>query len=90
MADELLRLKLKVWTSKTGRTYLCPTGFLVTRYEGPMVKAYIMRDDDTQFIEMTEKEWNSLPFYYFKEDGQVSDTERPVRGPDIVTTNRVD
>ena len=32
--------------------------------------AYAMRDDDTKIVTLTAAEWNALPFYYFKEDGE--------------------
>jgi hypothetical protein len=41
--------------------------------------AYAMRDDDTKIVTLSAREWNSLPFFYFQEDGWAPRaSERPV------------
>jgi hypothetical protein len=69
-----LRLRMKVWTDpSTLKRYLMPTGFMRDLVRGQPVSdamyAYAMSDDDTRLIELTATEWNSLPFFYFQEDG---------------------
>jgi hypothetical protein len=69
-----LRLRMKVWTDpSTLKRYLMPTGFMRDLVNGQPVSdamyAYAMSDDDTRLIELTATEWNSLPFFYFQEDG---------------------
>jgi hypothetical protein len=69
-----LRLRMKVWTDRaTSKRYLMPTAFMRDVVNGQPVSnimyAYAMRDDDTKLVTLTATEWNSLPFFYFKEDG---------------------
>jgi hypothetical protein len=69
-----LRLRMKVWTDPgTLKRYLMPTGFMRDLVRGQPVSdamyAYAMSDDDTRLVELTATEWNSLPFFYFQEDG---------------------
>ena len=81
---DALRLRSKVWTDRlTGRRYLMPTAFMRDVVKGQPVSdvmyAYAMRDDDTKLVTLTAREWNSLPFYYFHEDGPAPRaTARPV------------
>lgn len=81
---EGLRLRVKVWTDpKTAKRYLMPTAFMRDVVNGQPVSdvmtAYAMRDDDTKLVTLTAREWNSLPFYYFREDGWAPRAaERPV------------
>lgn len=76
---EGLRLRMKVWTDpRTGRRYLIPMAFMTDPKLGTMA-AYVMTDEDTKIIKLSAVEWNSLPFYYFKEDGPAPRaTSRPV------------
>lgn len=72
--SEQLRLRAKVWTDpKTDKRYLMPTAFMRDVVNGKPVSdvmcAYAMRDDDTKLITLTADEWNTLPFFYFQEDG---------------------
>ncbi len=48
------------------------------------MKAYAMTDEDTKDIELTGREWDSLPFFFFKEDGECILEERPRRPLDLV------
>ena len=69
-----LRLRAKVWTDpKTEKRYLMPTAFMRDVVAGRPVSAvmcaYAMRDDDTKLVTLTADEWNTLPFFYFQEDG---------------------
>ena len=79
-----LRLRMKVWTDrKTGKRYLMPTAFMRDIVNGQPVTdamyAYAMRDDDTKLVTLTAREWNSLPFFYFRQDGPAPRaTTRPV------------
>jgi len=88
---EDLRLRTKVWTNPaTGKRYLMPTAFMRDVVNGQPVSdvmyAYAMRDDDTQLVTLTAREWNALPFFYFKEDGPAPRaTARPV---DVVPGRR--
>jgi hypothetical protein len=71
---EGLRLRMKVWTdSKTGKRYLMPAAFMRDVVKGQPVSdamyAYAMSDDSTKLVTLTAREWNSLPFFYFQEDG---------------------
>ena len=81
---EPLRLRMKVWTDPvTAKRYLMPTAFMRDVVNGKPVGdamiAYAMRDDDTKLVTLTGAEWNTLPFYYFEEDGVAPRaTARPV------------
>jgi len=71
---EGLRLRMKVWTDpKTAKRYLMPTAFMRDIVKGRPVSdrmyAYAMSDDNTKIVTLTATEWNSLPFFYFQEDG---------------------
>jgi len=78
-----MRLRMKVWTDPdTDVRYLCPAAFMKRGHEPFMMSAYAMNDEDTKVIELTMEEWDSLPFFYFKEDGEC--TDRPKRNFDIV------
>lgn len=73
-SGETLRLRAKVWTDpKTSKRYLMPTAFMRDVMNGKPVSdvmcAYAMRDDDTKLVTLTADEWNTLPFFYFQEDG---------------------
>jgi hypothetical protein len=79
-----LRLRVKVWTDReTGKRYLMPSAFMRDVVHGRPVSdvmvAYAMRDDDTRIVTMRAHEWNTLPFFYFAEDGPAPRaTARPV------------
>ena len=81
---ESVRLRMKIWTDHaTGKRYLMPSAFMRDIVNGqPMTDvmyAYAMRDDDTKLVTMTASEWNTLPFFYFQEDGPAPRaTTRPV------------
>lgn len=83
-ADENLRLRVKVWTDPwTGKRYLMPTAFMRDVKNGQPVSdvmlAYAMRDDDTKVVTLRAAEWNTLPFFYFQEDGPAPRaSERPL------------
>jgi len=81
---EDLRLRMKVWTDpRTAKRYLMPTAFMRDIVGGQPVTdamyAYAMRDDDTKLVTLTAREWNALPFFYFRQDGPAPRaTTRPV------------
>jgi hypothetical protein len=81
---EDLRLRVKVWTDHwTGKRYLMPSAFMRDVVNGRPVSdvmvAYAMRDDDTRIVTMRAHEWNTLPFFYFTEDGPAPRaTARPI------------
>lgn len=81
---EQLRLRAKVWTDpETTKRYLMPAAFMRDVVNGKPVSdimcAYAMRDDDTKLVTLTTDEWNTLPFFYFQEDGPAPRaTARPV------------
>lgn len=77
----MLRLRMKVWTASDGTQFLCPVAFALGK---GFLSAYIMRDDKTDIITMTDAQWNSLPFYYFQQDGEAKLAERPAREPDVL------
>jgi hypothetical protein len=85
---EGLRLRMKVWIDPTtAKRYLMPSAFMRDVVNGQPVSdvmyAYAMSDEDTKLVTMTAREWNTLPFYYFREDGPAPRmTARPV---DVVT-----
>jgi hypothetical protein len=69
-----LRLRMKVWTDpSTLKRYLMPTGFMRDLMNGlpvtDVMYSYAMSDDETKLVLLTAAEWNSLPFFYFREDG---------------------
>jgi hypothetical protein len=67
---EDLRLRMKIWTDPdTAKRYLMAAAFMLKAPVTDRMRAYAMRDDDTKIVVMTEREWNELPYYYFKEDG---------------------
>lgn len=60
---------MKVWTDRrTGKRYLMPSAVISDPRTG-MMSAYAMSDEDTKVVKLSPPEWNSLPFFYFKEDG---------------------
>lgn len=67
-----MRVKMKVWTdptSLTKRRFIVPAAFM--KHKGSAImRAYAMCDEETKLIELTQEEWNTLPFFYFKEDGE--------------------
>lgn len=84
---EGLRLRMKVWTDPvTSRRYLMPTAFMRDIVNGRPVTdvmyAYAMRDDETKLITLRASEWNTLPFYYFEEDGPAPRATE--RRPDVI------
>lgn len=69
-----LRLRMKVWTDpSTLKRYLMPMAFMRDRMHGQPISdvmyAYAMSDDSTRVVTLTAAEWNTLPFFYFQEDG---------------------
>jgi len=69
-----LRLRMKIWTDpRTLLRYLMPMGLFRDVVKGQPVTdvmyAYAMRDDVTKLVTLTAAEWNTLPFFYFQEDG---------------------
>jgi hypothetical protein len=69
-----LRLRMKVWTDpSTSKRYLMPMGFMRDIVNGQPISdvmyAYAMSDDDTKLVVLSAAEWNSLSFFYFREDG---------------------
>ena len=73
-AEENLRLRMKVWTDHwTGKRYLMSVAFMRDIKNGQptsdVMLAYAMRDDDTRIVTLRAEEWNTLPFFYFHEDG---------------------
>ncbi len=82
-----LRLRLKIWTDpRTNKRYLMPTAFMRDVVNGQPVSdamyAYAMRDDDTKLVTLTAGEWNTLPFFYFQEDGPAP--RPPARPVDVI------
>jgi len=69
-----LRLRMKVWTDpRTFKRYLMPLGFMKDLVNGQPVTdvmySYALSDNETKIVALTAVEWNSLPFFYFQEDG---------------------
>jgi hypothetical protein len=69
-----LRLRMKVWTDpRTRKRYLLPVAFMRDLVRGQPVTdvmySYAVADGETKTILLTAHEWNSLPFFYFQEDG---------------------
>lgn len=87
-AREGLRLRVKVWTDpKTSKRYLMPTAFMQDVVNGrpvsDVMRAYALSEEDTKIVTLRAHEWNSLPFYYFQEDGPAPRASgRPI---DVVT-----
>lgn len=82
-----LRLRVKVWTDRqTGKRYLMPTADWRDVVNGQPVsdvmQADAMRDDDTKRVTLTAREWNALPFFYFREDGPAP--RAPARPVDVI------
>lgn len=78
-----LRLRMKVWKDPaTLKQYLMPVGILSG---GGRMMAYAMTDEETKIIHLTVDVWNSLPFFYFKEDGLCLIRIRTSRPPDLVS-----
>lgn len=82
-----LRLRMKIWTDpQTGKRYLMPTAFMRDTLKGRTVSdamyAYAMTDDETKLVHLNAKEWNALPFAYFREDGPAP--RGTSRLPDVV------
>jgi hypothetical protein len=79
-----LRLRMKIWTDPTtSKRYLMPSAFMRDVVNGQPVTdvmyAYAMSDDHTMMVTLTAREWNSLPFFYFQEDGWAPRaSERPL------------
>ena len=64
-----LRLRMKVWTDPaTSKRYLMPTASMPTA-RSDIMTAYAMTDEDTKLVKITVREWNTLPFFYFQEEG---------------------
>jgi len=88
---EILRLRVKVWTDRaTTKRYLMPSALMRDVENGRPVSdvmcAYAMCDDDTKLVTLTASEWNTLPFFYFKEDGSAPRaTARPI---DVIPSGR--
>lgn len=79
---EPFRVRMKVWKNPAnGLPYLAPVG-MMKAIDSDLMRVYVMRDDDTQLIEMTGSEWNEMPFFYFKEDGLAPRASG--RKPDVV------
>jgi hypothetical protein len=69
-----LRLRMKVWTDpQTRKRYLLPVAFMRDLVRGQPVTdvmySYAVADGETRTILLTAHEWNSLPFFYFQENG---------------------
>ena len=69
-----LRLRMKVWTDpETLKRYLMTTAFMRDMVNGrpvsDVMRAYAMSEEDTRVITLRVAEWNTLPFFYFQEDG---------------------
>ena len=69
-----LRLRMKVWTDpETLKRYLMTTAFMRDMVNGRPVSdvmvAYAMSEEDTRVVTLHVYEWNTLPFFYFQEDG---------------------
>lgn len=74
-AVDMLRLRMKVWTDPaTGKRFLMPSAFMRDVVNGQPVSdvmyAYAMSDEETKLVLLRAHEWNTLPFYYFHEDGE--------------------
>lgn len=81
-----LRLRMKIWTDpKTQKRYLVPTAIFTNVGLG-ILAAYAMSDEDTRQIQLTVAEWNTLPFFFFKEDGAAPRAAE--RTPDLVDLKR--
>lgn len=84
-----MRLRMKVWTDPdTNERYLCPAA-IMKRDDGwasgiPTMRVYAMNDENTKVLEMSPEEWDRLPFFYFKEDGECVLEERPKRPFDVL------
>jgi hypothetical protein len=77
-----MRLRLKVWTDKaTGKRYLMPVALMKSR-DSDVMRAYAMSEEETKFVELSTDEWNTLPFFYFKEDGEAP--RHTTRAPDEI------
>jgi hypothetical protein len=72
---ENLRVRMKVWTDPTtSKRYLMPMAQMRDVVNGQPVSdvmyAYAMREGEpTKFVTLRGAEWNTLPFFYFQEDG---------------------
>jgi hypothetical protein len=77
--NEPMRLRMKVWTDPaTRKRYLMPAAIMHDPLFGNLT-AYAMTDEETKTIKLSTDEWNSLPFFYFQEDGPAPRaTTRPV------------
>jgi hypothetical protein len=63
-----LRVRVKVWTDPTTKKrYLVPKADLDMK-RGRVI-AHAVADEGTKTITLTAVEWQTLPFYYFQEDG---------------------
>jgi hypothetical protein len=88
--SEGLRLRAKVWTDQTtGKRYLMPTAFMRDVVNGQPVSdvmyAYAMSDEETKLVLLRAHEWNTLPFFYFKEDGPAP--RASVRSVDVLVSS---
>ena len=45
-----------------------PTASMPTA-RSDIMTAYAMTDEDTKLVKITVREWNTLPFFYFQEEG---------------------
>jgi len=82
VAPQGLRLRMKVWTDRrTGKRYLMPSAVISDPRTG-MMSAYAMSDEDTKVVKLSPPEWNSLPFFYFQEDGPAP--RASARPPDAI------
>jgi hypothetical protein len=64
-----LRTHVKVWTdSVTGQRFITPCAVLTAT--GLMVATAISESGAVRNVTLTAAEWNSLPFFFFKEDGE--------------------
>jgi len=72
---EILRVRMKIWAHpQTAKRYLMTNAHWrdVDRNGQPITDvmiAYAMREDDTMVVTLTATQWNTLPFFYFQEDG---------------------
>jgi len=62
----MLRAKMKVYTDETGARFLVALGLVHPHH----IQAFIMSDEKTVGKMFSHAEWNALPFFYFKEDGE--------------------
>lgn len=79
--DQPLRLRAKVFTNAaTGQRYLVSMAMFNPERES--VHVYFMSDEETLFMAMTVDDYNALPYFYFKEDGEAP--RPPMRVADAI------